>query len=112
MVARVPQIRDTLHLKPSALGALLLMVAVGSVISLPLAGTIVHRLGPARAVRIMSLLAVRGHDGLRNAKAGGLALMTSVFIAGYTLTELMLVVAIVGSISSIGITVRGGSLAA
>ncbi len=36
---------------------------------------------------IMSLLAVRGHDGLRNAKAGGLALMTSVFIAGYTLTD-------------------------
>ena len=60
MVARVPQIRDTLHLKPGPLGVLLLMVAVGSVISLPLAGTIVHRLGPARAVRIMCLLAATG----------------------------------------------------
>lgn len=36
---------------------------------------------------IMSLLAVRGHDGLRNSKAGVLALVTSVFIAGYTLTD-------------------------
>lgn len=36
---------------------------------------------------IMSLLAVRGHDGLRNAKAGVLALITSVFIAGYTMTD-------------------------
>lgn len=36
---------------------------------------------------IMSLLLVRGHDGLRNPKAARLALTTSAFIAGYTLTD-------------------------
>ena len=36
---------------------------------------------------IMSLMLVRNHDGLRNAGAAGLALITSLFIAGYTLTD-------------------------
>ena len=39
------------------------------------------------AAGIMSLLVVRGSDGLRNGKAAGLALTTSVFIAGYTLID-------------------------
>ena len=36
---------------------------------------------------IMSLMLVRNHDGLRNSSAAGLALITSLFIAGYTLTD-------------------------
>ena len=36
---------------------------------------------------IMSLLVVRGHDGLRNPKAAQLALVTSGFIAAYTLCD-------------------------
>ena len=36
---------------------------------------------------IMSLLVVRGGDGLRNPKAAALALTTSAFIAGYTLVD-------------------------
>jgi predicted MFS family arabinose efflux permease len=76
MVARVPQIRDTLHLQPGALGILLLMVAVGSVISLPLAGTVVHRLGPSRAVRTMCLVAASG------VAIAGLGLQVSVYMSG------------------------------
>lgn len=60
MVARVPQIRDSLHLEPATLGLLLLMTAAGSLISLPLAGSIVHRLGPSSTVRILSLIATAG----------------------------------------------------
>ena len=36
---------------------------------------------------IMSLLGVRGSDGLRNSKAASLAVITSIFVAGYTLTD-------------------------
>ena len=48
----------------------------GSVISLPLAGTIVHRLGPARAVRIMCLLAATG------VAIAGIGLQVSVYMSG------------------------------
>jgi hypothetical protein len=39
LLSRVPQIRDALHLSPRSLGLLLLMTAVGSLVSLPLSGT-------------------------------------------------------------------------
>jgi len=60
MLSRVPQIRDLLHLDPGALGALLLMTAVGSLVSLPTSGLVVHRLGAARTVKIMSAVAMTG----------------------------------------------------
>lgn len=76
MVSRVPQIREALHLRPGPLGILLLMVACGSVISLPLAGTVVHRLGPTRAVRTMCLLAASG------VAIAGIGLQVSVYMSG------------------------------
>jgi predicted MFS family arabinose efflux permease len=60
LLSRVPQIRDILHLKPGALGALLLMTAIGSLLSLPASGLVVHRLGAARTVSIMSLVSTSG----------------------------------------------------
>src|SRR3954453_22275136 len=54
MLSRVPQIRDALHLRPGPLGLLLLMAAIGSLVSLPLAGSVVYRFGPARTVMVMS----------------------------------------------------------
>ena len=60
LLSRVPQIRDLLHLKPGALGALLLMTAVGSLLSLPASGLVVHRLGAARTVSIMSVVSMTG----------------------------------------------------
>jgi predicted MFS family arabinose efflux permease len=60
LLSRVPQIRDLLHLKPGALGALLLMTAIGSLLSLPASGLVVHRLGAARTVAIMSVVSMTG----------------------------------------------------
>ena len=54
--SRIPQVRDRLHLNPSQLGFLLLAIAVGSLISLPLSGPLVARIGSRRVVSAMSTL--------------------------------------------------------
>ena len=56
----MPQLRDLLHLEPGALGVLLLMTAIGSLLSLPSSGLVVHRLGAARTVSIMSVVSMAG----------------------------------------------------
>lgn len=56
LLSRVPQIRDALHLRPGTLGLVLLTVAIGSLISLPLAGSVVHRFGAARSTAVMSVV--------------------------------------------------------
>jgi predicted MFS family arabinose efflux permease len=60
LLSRIPQIRDLLHLSPRGLGLLLLMTAIGSLLSLPAAGAVVHRLGPARTVSVMSVVSMSG----------------------------------------------------
>jgi predicted MFS family arabinose efflux permease len=50
--ARVPAVAARFGLDPGALGLLLLMVGIGSVIGLPLAGSILARLGSANTVRL------------------------------------------------------------
>lgn len=59
-LSRVPQIRDLLKLTPGPLGKVLLMLAIGSLVSLPLAGLVVRNLGTKRTVAIMSLVTVSG----------------------------------------------------
>jgi predicted MFS family arabinose efflux permease len=54
--SRIPQVRDQLELSSAELGLLLLAIAVGSLIALPLAGVIVHRLGSRRTVTAMAVL--------------------------------------------------------
>ena len=58
--SRIPQIRDRLHLNPSELGLVLLAVAVGSLIALPLSGPVCTRLGTRRTVATMSVLMAFG----------------------------------------------------
>jgi MFS family permease len=58
--SRIPQVRDRLHLDPSELGLVLLAVAAGSVIALPLSGAIVGRLGSRRTVQLTCLLLTVG----------------------------------------------------
>ncbi|MFL6027827.1 MAG: MFS transporter [Friedmanniella sp.] len=53
--SRIPQVRDSLHASPSTLGLVLLSVALGSLIALPLAGVVVTRLGAARTITWMAL---------------------------------------------------------
>ena len=58
--ARIPQVRDLLHVTPAKLGLILLCVAVGSILSIPLSGLIVARIGEARTITIMSLILSTG----------------------------------------------------
>jgi len=58
--ARIPQVRDRLHLRPSELGLVLLAIAAGSVIALPLSGPVLARLGSRRTVSVMSLVLAAG----------------------------------------------------
>jgi predicted MFS family arabinose efflux permease len=55
--SRIPQVRDRLHLDPSELGLVLLAIAAGSVIALPLSGLIVGHFGSRWTVRTTALLA-------------------------------------------------------
>ncbi|MGZ4178604.1 MAG: MFS transporter, partial [Solirubrobacteraceae bacterium] len=54
--SRIPQVKAHLGLDPSQLGILLLSLAAGSVISLPLAGPIVGRFGSRRTVMTAGVL--------------------------------------------------------
>ena len=58
--SRIPQVRDRLHLQPSELGLVLLSIAAGSVVALPLSGPVLTRLGSRRMVSAMALLLVTG----------------------------------------------------
>src|SRR6478672_6854580 len=58
--SRIPQVRDRLELSPRGLGLVLLATAVGSVVSMPLAGVVVARVGTARTVAAMAVVAAAG----------------------------------------------------
>jgi MFS family permease len=55
--SRIPQVKVRLQLDPSQLGAVLLAIAAGSVISLPLSGPVVGRFGSRRTVAVTAALA-------------------------------------------------------
>ncbi|HEY2522078.1 MAG TPA: MFS transporter [Streptosporangiaceae bacterium] len=54
--SRIPQVKTRLGLDPSALGLLLLAIALGSVVALPLSGTVVARWGSRRTAEAMASL--------------------------------------------------------
>ena len=54
--ARIPQVKARLGLDPSALGLLLLAIALGSVVALPLSGTLVARWGSRLTASVMATL--------------------------------------------------------
>ncbi|MGZ4294229.1 MAG: MFS transporter [Solirubrobacteraceae bacterium] len=58
--SRIPQVKARLGLDPSQLGLVLLSIAAGSVISLPLAGPIVARFGSRRTVMCTGALGAIG----------------------------------------------------
>ena len=84
-VSRIPQVRDRLDLDPAALGLLLLAVAAGSLLALPLSGLVVTRIGSARVVTVMAVL----HGvGLTTAAVGSLAgvlpVAVGLFLIGFS----------------------------
>jgi MFS family permease len=58
--SRIPQVKRSLSLDPGQLGLVLLSIAIGSAIALPLAGIVVTRIGTSRAVAAMSVLLAVG----------------------------------------------------
>jgi fucose permease len=54
--SRIPQVRSRLELNPSALGLVLLALAAGSVVALPLSGPLIARAGSRRTVTVMSVV--------------------------------------------------------
>jgi fucose permease len=58
--SRIPQVRDRLELEPSELGLVLLAIAVGSVLALPLSGPVIARFGSRRTVTGTALLHATG----------------------------------------------------
>jgi MFS family permease len=58
--ARIPQVRSQLRVSPGVLGLILLSVAIGSTIAMPLSGLVITRIGERRAVLVMSLISAAG----------------------------------------------------
>lgn len=54
--SRIPQVRDRLHLDPAQLGLVLLALAAGSLVSLPLSGAVVGRYGSRWTVAVMAVI--------------------------------------------------------
>jgi MFS family permease len=54
--SRIPQVRTRLDLDPGTLGLVLLAIAAGSVVALPLSGTLIGRIGSRRTVVVMALV--------------------------------------------------------
>jgi MFS family permease len=70
-LARAPAARADLGLSPAGFGLLLLCLSVAAIASIPLAGPLVQRVGPARAVLLGSTSVVLGLLGLGAGTATG-----------------------------------------
>jgi predicted MFS family arabinose efflux permease len=82
--ARIPQIRDGLGLTPSQLGLVLLAIASGSIVALPLAGQIVTHFGSRRTVTAMAvLLGVALTAGAIGYRYGVAPVVASLFFFGF-----------------------------
>jgi MFS family permease len=82
--SRIPQVRDRLHLSPADLGLVLLAIAAGSLVALPLAGSIVHRIGSRRTVVVMAVLLAAGLTVVSVVYLTGIVpLLVGLFLLGF-----------------------------
>lgn len=58
--ARIPQVRGQLRVSPGVLGLILLSIAIGSTIAMPLSGLVITKIGERRTVLVMSLISALG----------------------------------------------------
>ena len=58
--ARIPQVRSELRVTPGVLGLILLSIAIGSTIAMPLSGLVITKIGERRTVLVMSLISALG----------------------------------------------------
>ena len=81
--ARIPQVKAQLHLSTSQLGLVLLAIAGGSVLALPVAGQVVGRFGSRRTVAAMAaLLAVAMATVAAGYLVGVVPLVAGLFVLG------------------------------
>ncbi|MEU4560492.1 MFS transporter [Actinoplanes sp. NPDC023936] len=80
--SRIPQVRDQLGLDSAALGLVLLAIAAGSLLALPLSGPVVTRIGSSRTVMAMAVLL---GAGLTTAALGSLSGVIPVVIGLFLL---------------------------
>jgi MFS family permease len=69
--SRLPAVRDSLGVSPGQLGLVLLVGSAGSLVALPLTGTVVHRFGTVRTTRAATALAMMGLVAAGAAVAAG-----------------------------------------
>ena len=82
--SRIPQIRDALQATPSQLGLILLAIAAGAVIAMPLAGLVVNRFGPARTVAALATVLSVGMVVLAlGTPVGAVPVVVGLFLIGY-----------------------------
>ncbi|MBV9822386.1 MAG: MFS transporter, partial [Actinobacteria bacterium] len=82
--SRIPQVRDHLHLSPAELGLVLLCIAAGSMLALPLSGPVVHRFGSPRTVAGMAVLLAVGLATVAVGYRIGLApVIAGLFLLGF-----------------------------
>ena len=82
--SRIPQIRDAVQATPAELGLILLAIAAGAVIALPLAGLVVNRFGPARTVAVLATVLSVGLVVLAlGTPVGVLPVVVGLFLIGY-----------------------------
>ncbi|GIJ73420.1 MFS transporter [Virgisporangium ochraceum] len=82
--SRIPQVRDRLDLGPSALGLVLLAIAAGSLLALPLSGLVVSRIGSARTVLMMAaLLGVGLTTAALGSMVGVVPVVVGLFLLGF-----------------------------
>ncbi len=82
--SRIPQVRDRLHLEPSDLGLVLLAIALGSVLALPLSGPVISRRGSRWTVTAMALLHAAGLAIAAAGYLGGvLPVVVGLFLFGF-----------------------------
>ena len=82
--SRIPQVRDQLSLTPSRLGLVLLAIALGSIVSLPLAGQIVAHFGSRRTVTAMAVILFVALSGAAvGYQFGVLPVMAALFCFGF-----------------------------
>jgi MFS family permease len=81
--SRIPQVRDALLLTPATLGLVLLASAAGSVISLPLSGPVITRIGSRRTLTVMSILTAMSLAGVAiGYHQGRLSVVIALFFLG------------------------------
>jgi MFS family permease len=82
--SRIPQVRDHLKLSPAELGLVLLCIAAGSLLALPLSGPVVHRFGSRRTVAGMAALLAVGLATVALGYLGGLVpVVIGLFLLGF-----------------------------